>query len=57
MKPKFIKYFMDFAELTASLSYAKRLKVGAVIVKGDSQIIATGYNGMPSGWDNNCEHK
>jgi len=46
---------MKFAELTSTLSYAKRLKVGAVIVKGDSQIIATGYNGMPAGWDNNCE--
>lgn len=57
MKPKFIDYFMKFAELTSTLSYAKRLKVGAVIVRGDSQIIATGYNGMPSSWDNNCEHK
>ena len=57
MKPKFIDYFMKFASLTSTLSYAKRLQVGAVIVKGDSQIIATGYNGMPSGWDNNCEHK
>ena len=55
MRPKFTKYFMDFAELTASLSYAKRLKVGAVIVKDNGQIIGNGYNGMPSGWDNNCE--
>lgn len=56
MRPKFIKYFMDFAELTASLSYAKRLKVGAVIVKDNGQIIGNGYNGMPSDWDNNCEN-
>ena len=55
MRPKFVKYFMDFADLTASLSYAKRLKVGAVIVKDNGQIIGNGYNGMPSGWDNNCE--
>lgn len=54
MKPKFIDYFMKFAELTATLSYAKRLQVGAVIVKGD-QTIGTGYNGMPTGWENNCE--
>jgi len=54
MKPKFIDYFMKFAELTSTLSYAKRLQVGAVIVKND-QIIGTGYNGMPSGWDNDCE--
>jgi dCMP deaminase len=56
MKPKFIDYFMKFAELTSSLSYARRLKVGAVIVNGD-QTIGTGYNGMPSGWENDCEYK
>lgn len=54
MKPKFIDYFMDIAARTAELSYAKRLQVGAVIVKGN-QILATGYNGMPSGWENICE--
>ena len=57
MKPKFIDYFMKFAELTSTLSHAKRLQVGAVIVKGDSQIIATGYNGMPTGWNNTCEEE
>jgi dCMP deaminase len=31
------------------------LKVGAIIVK-DDRIISIGYNGMPSGWDNNCEY-
>lgn len=46
---------MQIAELTSKLSYAKRLQVGAVIVKGN-QIIGTGYNGMPTGWENNCEH-
>ena len=45
---------MKVAELTSTLSYAKRLQVGAVIVNGN-KILATGYNGMPSGWDNNCE--
>jgi dCMP deaminase len=54
MKPKFIDYYMKIAEVTAGLSYAKRLNVGAVIVK-DNQILATGYNGMPSGWENVCE--
>lgn len=47
---------MNIAELTSKLSYAKRLQVGAVIVKGN-QIIGTGYNGMPTGWENNCEDK
>ena len=56
MKRKFINYFMRMAELTSELSYATRLKVGAVIVKGN-QIIGTGYNGMPTGWDNNCEER
>lgn len=45
---------MKIAEVTSTLSYAKRLQVGAVIVK-DNQILATGYNGMPSGWENVCE--
>ena len=47
---------MDIAELTAKLSYAKRLHVGAVIVKGN-QVLSSGYNGMPSGWENVCENK
>ena len=55
MKPKFIDYFMKVAELTATLSYAKRVQVGAVIVKGN-QTIGTGYNGMPTDWENTCEH-
>ena len=54
MKEKFVNYYMQVAELTSKLSYAKRLQVGAVVVKGH-KILATGYNGMPSGWDNNCE--
>ena len=54
MKPKFIDYYMKIAEVTSGLSYAKRLQVGAVIVKGN-QIIGTGYNGMPTGWENVCE--
>jgi dCMP deaminase len=54
LKQKFIDYFMDVAERTSKLSYAIRLKVGAIIVK-DDRIISIGYNGMPSGWDNNCE--
>lgn len=44
------------AELTADLSSAVRLKVGSVVVRGNN-ILATGYNGTPSGWDNDCEDK
>ena len=47
---------MDTAERFAQLSSAVRLKVGAVVVK-DNRIISIGYNGMPSGWSNKCEHK
>lgn len=56
MKPKFVKFFMDIAKETANLSHAVRLKVGAVVVK-DGNVIAFGYNGMPAGMDNECEHK
>ena len=45
---------MNIADLTAKLSYARRLQVGAVIVKGN-KVLATGYNGMPTGWENVCE--
>jgi len=56
MKQKFIDYYMDIAELTSKLSSAIRLNVGAVIVKGN-KILGTGYNGMPTGWTNECEYK
>ena len=54
MKPKFISAFMDVAERFAQLSSATRAKVGAIIVK-ENRIISIGYNGMPSGWTNECE--
>jgi len=38
----------------AECSTAEKLKVGCVIVK-DDRIISIGYNGMPSGWSNECE--
>ena len=54
MKPKLVKAYMDTAKIFAELSHAKRLHVGAIVVKED-RIISIGYNGMPAGWDNNCE--
>ena len=45
---------MQTAKTFAELSHARRLHVGAIVVK-DDRIISIGYNGMPSGWDNNCE--
>jgi dCMP deaminase len=54
MKQKFIDAYMKVAETFAELSSAKRLHVGSIVVK-DDRIISIGYNGMPSGWDNDCE--
>ena len=54
MKDKFKQAYMDVAERFAQLSHAQRAKVGAIIVK-DDRIISIGYNGMPSGWENECE--
>lgn len=47
---------MKTAETFAELSHARRLHVGAIVVK-DDRIISIGYNGMPAGWDNNCEYE
>lgn len=47
---------MKTAETFAELSSARRLHVGAIVVK-DDRVISIGYNGMPSGWDNNCEYE
>lgn len=48
--------YMKTAETFGSLSTAKRLQVGAIVVK-DNRIISIGYNGMPSGWSNECEEE
>jgi dCMP deaminase len=55
MKQKFVDAYMKTAEVFAELSTARRLHVGAIIVK-DNRIISIGYNGMPAGWDNDCEY-
>jgi dCMP deaminase len=55
MKPKLIKAHMATARNYAELSHARRLHVGAIVVK-DDRIISIGYNGMPAGWENNCEN-
>jgi dCMP deaminase len=55
MKHKLKKAYMRTAETFAELSHAKRLHVGAIVVK-DDRIISIGYNGMPAGWDNDCEN-
>lgn len=47
-RPLWEDYFMDIAKLIATRSTCLRRQVGAVIVK-DKRILATGYNGAPSG--------
>jgi dCMP deaminase len=54
MKAKFQKLYNNIAREVAKMSHARRLQVGAVIVK-DDRVISMGYNGMPAGWDNDCE--
>jgi dCMP deaminase len=56
MKSKFIEMYMNIAETISKQSSAKRLQVGAIVVK-DDRIISIGYNGMPSGWTNDCEER
>lgn len=46
--------YIKMAQNWAELSYAKRKKVGALIVKNNT-IISDGYNGTPSGFENECE--
>ncbi|MCL4334750.1 MAG: cytidine/deoxycytidylate deaminase family protein [Candidatus Thermoplasmatota archaeon] len=50
-RPTWDQYFMRMAFMAASRSSCTRRKVGAVIVK-DNNVIATGYNGPPSGMAN-----
>jgi dCMP deaminase len=51
---KYNDFYMDIALRVSQMSYAKRLKVGSILVKNNN-IISYGWNGMPSGWDNDCE--
>ena len=48
MRASWPKYFMDIAKLVAQRSTCLRRKVGAIAVL-DRRILATGYNGAPSG--------
>jgi dCMP deaminase len=46
--------YLEMARIWAQNSYCKRRQVGALIVK-ERMIISDGYNGTPSGFENNCE--
>jgi dCMP deaminase len=47
-RPSWDAYFMEITNLVAQRSTCGRRRVGAVLVK-DKRILATGYNGAPSG--------
>jgi len=51
---KYDRAYLKMAKTWGELSYCKRKKVGALIVK-DKMIISDGYNGTPSGFENICE--
>ena len=51
---RYDKAYMKMAQTWGELSHCKRKKVGALIVK-DRMIISDGYNGTPSGFENECE--
>lgn len=48
------KSYIQICNIIANESKANRYKVGAILVK-DGNIISMGYNGTPSGFDNECE--
>ena len=47
-RPSWDEYFLEIASLVSRRSTCLRRKVGALVVK-DRRILATGYNGTPSG--------
>lgn len=47
-RPSWDEYFMKLANEVATRTTCMRRAVGAVVVK-DNRILATGYNGVPSG--------
>ena len=56
IKERYKKVYYNIAQEISSLSYANRLKVGAIIVK-ENRIISIGFNGTPPGWNNECEEE
>ena len=48
------KRYLKMARIWATNSYCKRRQVGALLVR-EKMIISDGYNGTPSGFENECE--
>ena len=51
---QFDKHYLEMASIWSKNSYCQRRQVGALIVK-DKMIISDGFNGTPSGFENDCE--
>ena len=51
---KWHRRFLDLAKEIASWSKDPSTKCGAIIVSPDRRILATGYNGLPKGYDDYC---
>ena len=51
---RYDKTYLEIAKVISQLSHAKRKKVGCLIVK-NSVIISDGFNGTPTGYENECE--
>jgi dCMP deaminase len=51
---QFDRRYLRMARIWAENSYCQRRKVGALLVK-ERMVISDGYNGTPTGFENNCE--
>ncbi len=51
---QFDRHYLEMAAVWAKNSYCKRRQVGALLVK-NRMIISDGFNGTPSGFENQCE--
>lgn len=51
---QFDERYMAMARVWSQNSYCRRRQVGALMVR-DRMIISDGYNGTPSGFENECE--
>lgn len=49
-RPEIDEYFSMMALLVATRGTCPRRKVGCVLVSKDARVLATGYNGVPSGF-------
>lgn len=56
MRPSHDAYFLQMLALVASRSTCPRRSVGAILVSDENVVLATGYNGVPRGFDHCTEH-